>query len=471
MRILLIEPAYRNKYPPLGLMKISSFHKMRGDTVVFFKGISTSIRDLHRWDRIYISTLFTFQWNITVKTIRFYMCGSTDKNNIFIGGAMANLMTNELRAELGSEVRIVKGLLNKSDAIGLEDEEKIDRIVPDYEMISCMEDVPYKTINAFFVHATRGCPNNCTFCAVPLLEGPFKESDSIKKQVEIVRKTHGDKRSLMIMDNNILASNRFDSIIGEIVDSGFAKGELFYRDSKSGRRGVRRTVDFNQGVDARLLTQAKAQSIAKIAIEPLRIAFDDIKSEKLYIKAVKYAADAGIRTLSNYILFNYKDAPSDFYRRLEINIQLNNEFSNRGYDTRIWSFPMRYSPIFGFYAKGRKFIGKNWSRKYIRGVQCILLATHGVVGPKEEFFRKAFGRDYGEFQRIVMSPESYIIWRKKNERRNKYHWDSVQNLSTENRSILLDYVRDNKFTDIETKFQEKELIRIAKRYKYLKKEN
>ena len=36
--VLLVEPPYRNKYPPIGLMKISSYHKMLGDDVTYLKG-------------------------------------------------------------------------------------------------------------------------------------------------------------------------------------------------------------------------------------------------------------------------------------------------------------------------------------------------------------------------------------------------------------------------------------------------
>ena len=62
-RILLIEPGYKAKYPPLGLMKISSYHKSKGDEVVFYKGTSAAIRD-QVWDKIYITSMFTFAGSI-----------------------------------------------------------------------------------------------------------------------------------------------------------------------------------------------------------------------------------------------------------------------------------------------------------------------------------------------------------------------------------------------------------------------
>jgi len=59
--ILLIEPGYKNKYPPLGLMKIAQYHGPNGkrDRVRFIKGEDRSVLT-EAWDRIYVTTLFSF---------------------------------------------------------------------------------------------------------------------------------------------------------------------------------------------------------------------------------------------------------------------------------------------------------------------------------------------------------------------------------------------------------------------------
>ena len=69
-KVLLVEPGFKTKFPPLGLLKISTYHKLLGDDVYFHKGSACPEHLLYTyWDRIYISTLFTYHWDVTVKTI------------------------------------------------------------------------------------------------------------------------------------------------------------------------------------------------------------------------------------------------------------------------------------------------------------------------------------------------------------------------------------------------------------------
>ena len=42
-KVLLIEPNYKNKYPPMGLMKLATYYRMVGDDVRFYKGDMRSL--------------------------------------------------------------------------------------------------------------------------------------------------------------------------------------------------------------------------------------------------------------------------------------------------------------------------------------------------------------------------------------------------------------------------------------------
>ena len=179
------------------------------------------------------------------------------------------------------------------------------------------------------------------------------------KLVEGVNKAHGVKKDLVLMDNNITASSRYREVIAEIRDLGFTPGAKL---SRAGHRPVRRRVDFNQGVDARILAKSDMflREMATICINPLRIAFDHIGVRKVYEKSVRMAADNQITSLSNYMLYNFMDSPSDLYERMRLNISLNEELG-----IRIWSFPMRYQPVT---LKDRSHVGKKWNRYYLRSL-------------------------------------------------------------------------------------------------------
>lgn len=416
--ILLIEPGYKNKYPPLGLMKIASYHGSYGkkDYVKFIKGErDTSVFNV-AWDRIYITTLFSFEWKNIARSIDFALeISANQPNKIFVGGIAASLMHEAFVAEPGWRgVRFIKGLLSEAPAISLQLDDfaeelysddrngmPIEDLIPDYSIIDQISgQYRYPVHDAYFAYASRGCVRKCHFCGVPKLEGAQRDASSITHVVRGIEERHGPKKDLTLMDNNVVASPNYKNIIAEIRDLGFTPGALLHR---PGRPPVQRRVDFNQGVDARILCKDKIflKEMSTICIKPLRIAFDHIGFKKPYETSIRYAHEFGLDSLSNYMLYNFHDSPGDLYERMRLNIGLNEELG-----TRIFSFPMRYQPTD---MKDRSHVGENWNRYYLRSMQIILQATHGVVSGSPEFFKRAFGENFDEFETLLVRPQHFLF--------------------------------------------------------------
>jgi hypothetical protein len=222
-----------------------------------------------------------------------------------------------------------------------------------------------------------------------------------------------------------------------------------------------RYVDFNQGTDARYVTDELMRLMSEIPIRPLRIAFDYWGIKDKYENAVRLAAKYGLTELSNYILYNFHDSPEELYKRLEINVKLNSELR-----TKIFSFPMKYIPLFGEDAKDRDFIGKKWNRKFIRAIQSILNVTKGIVAPGNSFFEKAFGRNLQEFFEILHMPEEYIIYRYFFEGNGfTKAWRNTYNLlSPEERIIAEEIIRSNDFREYQIKTDNPKIRSLLNHY-------
>ena len=178
-KVLLVEPNYKNKYPPMGLMKIATYYRQIGDNVRFFKGdlkdlvadliIEELLEKLYvlnseiKWrkyklilieyirksktakldecsvfcenteayqlakearlsykrkdyfknppfDKVVVTTLFTFYWDITIDTINFVKQLCKDQKDVMIGGIMSTLLPKEVYEATGIKPFI--GLLN-----------------------------------------------------------------------------------------------------------------------------------------------------------------------------------------------------------------------------------------------------------------------------------------------------------------------------------------------------------------------
>ena len=412
--ILLIEPGYNNKYPPLGLMKIATYHGPDGknDNVTFIKGEDKSALN-KAWDRIYITTLFSFEWKKIEKTIDFALIVANDQaDRIFVGGIAASLMHKKFLDESKWRgIRFINGLLNKAPAKSLQLDDfseefysdditstPIEQLIPDYSILEHIE-YEYPVKDAYFVYASRGCVRKCSFCGVPKLEGDFWDTDSITNIVNGIEKKYGAKKDLIFMDNNVVASPKFQEIMAEIRDLGFEKDAKLTRKNRS----LQRRVDFNQGVDARILCKSKMylQELSTICIKPLRIAFDHLGLRKPYETAIRYSHEFGLDELSNYMLYNFHDSPSDLYERMLINVKLNEELG-----IRIYSFPMRYQPTD---RPDRGFVGEKWSKYSLRSMQVILQATHGIVSGNPDFFYRAFGASSEDFAELLTRPHHFIF--------------------------------------------------------------
>lgn len=504
MRVLLVEPNYKNKYPPMGLMKISTYHKMLGDEVRFVKGVDPNV-DAAVWDRIYITTLFTFDFSISVETILHYMRLVDDVSSLYVGGIMASLMPESIVEATGIDrSHILTGLFTDTSVVGDNNDINVDQLPLDYDIL---EDVNYKypAGDNYFAYTTRGCPNHCSFCAVPILEPNFHVTNNIVEQIKVIDQKYGPKQHLLLLDNNVLNTPNLESLVDDLCAAGFGRGakyvdpgtynivmmryhngdraefldkkmiaylDKFKKRIKSPERldtflqiviGAEdaedyagymlehedelspivekyrsktpkaRYLDFNQGVDGRKINDDNMTQLARLAIKPLRIAFDDIKLKDTYCAAVRTAHRHGIKEISNYILFNYKDKPEDLYERLKINIELNRELG-----IQIFSFPMKYSPI---NRTDRSYIGVNWTKKSIRAISAILQVTKGVVAAGSDFFYKAFGNTLEEYFELLAMPRELIMFRHHfEENGTTAEWKKLyQSMSDEQKKELMEF--------------------------------
>lgn len=399
-------------------MKLAQYHGPRGknDNVRFVKSEDKSVLSMG-WDRIYVATLFSFEFDRTAAAIDFAVkAANGQRDKVFVGGIAASLAHDRFMSERRWHgIRFIKGLLDKAPAVSLQlddfaeelysddrDGIPIENLVPDYGILEQVK-YSYPVRDAYFGYASRGCIRKCHFCGVPVLEGRQRDAAPLTSLVTAVDEIYGPKRDLILMDNNITASPRFREIIAEIRDLGFTAGAKLKRDHE--RAAAARRVDFNQGVDARILSKDRMymREMASICLSPLRIAFDHMGLRDPYEKSVRFAHEFGLRDLSNYMLFNFHDSPEDLFARMRLNVSLNEELG-----IRIWSFPMRYQPVD---RTDRNHVGANWTRYQLRSIQTILQATHGIVSGNPEFFVRAFGNTAEEFSEILLMPHDYIFFR------------------------------------------------------------
>jgi len=144
---------------------------------------------------------------------------------------------------------------------------------------------------------TRGCIRKCSFCFVPEMEG------YVHAVGDVYDLWDGESREVYIMDNNILAMpDHFKMICGQLRAEGLR-------------------VDFNQGLDHRLLTKELWLELTSLKhIHEIRFAFDDLAYKKTVLRALDMMSQNGLRDWQTrwYVYVSEKDTFDTVYERLNI---------------------------------------------------------------------------------------------------------------------------------------------------------
>ena len=306
--ILLVKPKYYSAYPPIGLLKLSAYQKELGNTTELVWGTGRPVQV--EPDIIYITSLFTWAWEPVWQAVRYYSLKFPNAE-LWLGGLYASLMPEHAALSGVKPERIFRGIHFEAECR-----------LPDYELVPSWN----KKEKASIIFATRGCVRSCTFCGVSRIEGKLNsEKNSIKGLI-----WPGHTR-VILFDNNFLASSKWESVLSEIQELGIS-------------------VDFNQGLDARLITGEVAKKISQLKIDRfVRLAYDTSEMGPYVENAINLLRSSGIdgRNILVYLLYNFTDSPQDLFMRIR------NVLSWGGV-----AYPMRFQPIYTL--KKNDYISPEW---------------------------------------------------------------------------------------------------------------
>lgn len=269
MRIGLIDVDGHN-FPNIPLMKLSAWHKARGDSVEWYSPMFSG-----HMDTVYMSKVFSFTPDYPY---------FVDAENIFRGGSGYCI-----ELEDGKEVYHAE-----RDKL-LPDE--IEHIYPDYSLY------PDLTKDTAYGFLTRGCPRGCGFCHVKAKEGCRS-----RKVADLSEFWNGQKR-IVLCDPNILVCPQHMELLQQLADS-------------------KAKVNFNQGLDIRLVNDRNMELLKQIRLECIHFAFDrwqdkDIIEPKLRAFAEKTGYHRNKGRVMVYILTNFDTTIEQDLYRIQLCRELN----------------------------------------------------------------------------------------------------------------------------------------------------
>lgn len=236
MRIGLIDVDGHN-FPNLPLMKLSAWHKRRGDSVEWYEPLLSG-----HMDRVYMSKVFSF-----TPDYEYYV----DADDVRRGG---------------TGYCITLGDDGKEHFDGSRHQDlpyEIEHIYPDYEIYYITVPEVRHTAYGFM---SRGCPRGCEFCHVKGKEG------LVSHKVADLSEFWAGQKDIELMDPNPIACREWRDILGQLIES-------------------KARVNFNQGLDIRVMTEEKAEMLRKIRIKNLHFAWDRYEDKDIILPRLQMFRD------------------------------------------------------------------------------------------------------------------------------------------------------------------------------------
>lgn len=245
----------RMKFPNLALMKISAYHKAKGDSVEFCTDPMT------RFDLVYQSKVFDETYSPDIDWF-------PNADLVVKGGTGYNL-TNKLSY-------------------------KVEHIYPDYHLY---DGTPAECKDTAYGFLTRGCPRHCGFCIVGDKEGLKSH------KVADLREFWHEHKKIKLLDANLLAARH---------SWKDCMSQLLIACNRYGSR-----IDFTQGLDARFCDWETVCWLNGLNVQRLHFAWDDPRQDLTpHFETInKHLIEKDRRKRIVYILTNYNSTlEEDLYR-------------------------------------------------------------------------------------------------------------------------------------------------------------